>query len=100
LVVVPEVDRPRLGVPREAGGVVKVDAETLREWTKCPWGEETRLVTVAETRWAALLSAAGSIGPLLDAWDAVPNDAKDYAEDNGPGLRKAFEDMREAVEGP
>jgi hypothetical protein len=38
------------------------------------------------------------IGPLLDAWEAVPNDFKSAIEDEAPHLVEFLNELDEAVE--
>lgn len=39
------------------------------------------------------------IGPLLDAWDGLSNDARGVIEQESPQLAKALRDINDAMEG-
>lgn len=39
------------------------------------------------------------IGPLLDAWDSVPNDLKGEIEEGATDLAEALDSIRDAMEG-
>ena len=39
------------------------------------------------------------IGPLLDAWEAVPNDLKGMIEEDAADLAEALDSINEAMEG-
>jgi hypothetical protein len=39
------------------------------------------------------------IGPLLDAWDGLSNDARDYAEEDSPELARIIGEINRAMEG-
>lgn len=39
------------------------------------------------------------IGPLLDAWDDVPNDLKGEIEEGATDLAEALDSIRDAMEG-
>lgn len=43
--------------------------------------------------------AASLIGPLLDAWDSVPNDAKAYVIECVPFFGRLINELDEAMEG-
>lgn len=44
-------------------------------------------------------AATPLIGPLLDAWDEVPNDLKGEIEEGATDLAEALDSIRDAMEG-